>query len=130
MPKTPYLVQRGNMFWWRRRRPVLTRLQLPPALTGPARHSTTPVRGRPGISSLRTTCPKEAGRRAARMNLLFEEKRRSIEATMSGDDGMGDQQYLHCAKADMAATLPAQVEMLACQIGSTGPTVVAALPQE
>lgn len=64
------------------------------------------------------------------MNLLFEEKRRSIEAAMSGDDGMNNQRYLGRAVADMAATLRAQAEMMARQMTPTGPAVVAALPQE
>ena len=63
------------------------------------------------------------------MNLLFEEKRRSIETAMSRDDGMSEQSYLDRAMADMAATLRAQAEMLSRQMAPAGSTVVAALPQ-
>ncbi len=132
MARTPYLVKRGNMFWWRRRKPVFmfskpfhdaddSCTEAGPISLGVLGHFAV---------SLRTTCPKEASRRAACMNLLFEEKRQSIETAVSRNDGMSDQSYLHRAVADMAATLRAQAEMLASQMVSNGPTIVAALPQE
>ncbi len=60
--------------------------------------------------SLRTPCLKGAGRRSARLNHLFEEKRRSIETARWGNDGMSDESYLERAMADMAATLRAQAK--------------------
>ena len=131
MPKIPYLAKRGHMFWWRRRKPVFI-------LPQPSRGTETPCTDTDGAIvpvpghfavSLRTTCPKEAGRRAARMNLLFEEKRRSIEAVMSRGYGMSDQCYLDRAMADMAATLRAQAEMMARQMASPTPAPMAAQPQ-
>ncbi|WP_323768544.1 site-specific integrase [Antarctobacter sp.] len=132
MPKTPYLVKRGHMFWWRRRKPVFI---LPQPFHGTEKSCTDTdgssfrASGHFAVS-LRTTCPKDAGRRAARMNLLFEEKRRSIETAMSRDDGMSDQSYLDRAMADMAATLRAQAEMMARQMASATPATVLAAPQE
>jgi hypothetical protein len=132
MPKTPYLVKRGHVFWWRRRKPVFmsrqpshdihkTRMRADGGMSGAAGHF---------AFSLRTTCPKEAGRRSARMNLVFEEKRRRVEAVMSRDDGMTDQSYLERAMADMAATLRAQAEMMARQMASEAPATGIAPPQQ
>ncbi len=131
MTKIPYLVKRGNMFWWRRRKPVFTLLQ-PSCGTEKACARTDRGRFRtPGhfAISLRTPCLKEAGRRAARLNHLFEEKRRSIEIARSGDVGMSDQSYLERAMADMAATLRAQAEMMARQMEAGNPTVSVATSQ-
>jgi hypothetical protein len=131
MPKIPYLAKRGHMFWWRRRKPVFILPQPSRGTETPCTDtddSIVPVPGHFAVS-LRTTCPKEAGRHAARMNLLFEEKRRSIEAFMSRGDGMSDESYLERAMADMAATLRAQAEMMARQIESPTPAPMVAQPQ-
>jgi hypothetical protein len=104
MPKIPYLVKRGHVFWWRRRKPVFmsrqpshdiekTRMQADGGTSRGAGHF---------AFSLRTTCPKEAGRRSAQMNLVFEEKRRRVEAVMSRDDGMTDQSYLGSTPVETA----------------------------
>ncbi|KUF11348.1 hypothetical protein AVJ23_06140 [Pseudoponticoccus marisrubri] len=63
------------------------------------------------------------------MNLLFEEKRRSIEAVMSRGDRMSDQSYIDRAMADMAATLRAQAEMMARQMASPTSAPTVAQPQ-
>lgn len=123
MRKTPYLVKRGNMFWWRRRMPVFTFAQGPcgtrtscPKTDGIATKAPRHV-----AVSLRTSCPKEAGRRAARMTLLFEEQKRGIETALSGVERMSDERYIDRAMADMAATLRAQAEMMARQMVSVAP---------
>ncbi len=132
MPKVPYLVKRGHVFWWRRRRPLFTLPQPSPGTDEASTAAGDSKVGGPGhfALSLRTPCPREAGRRVAALNLLFEEQRRRIEAAMAGEDGMSDQHFVERAMADMAAALRAQAEMLARQMSPTGPAVVAALPQE
>ncbi|TJZ86070.1 hypothetical protein [Paracoccus hibiscisoli] len=64
------------------------------------------------------------------MNILFEEKRRSIETAMVRDDVMNDESYRDRAVADMAAALRAQAEMLARQLASPRPDLLAVLPLE
>ncbi|SFB14790.1 Site-specific recombinase XerD [Poseidonocella pacifica] len=130
MPKIPYLERRGHMFWWRRRKPVFI---LPQPSRGNDKSGVVAAGGKSDGSghfaiTLRTACPREAGRRAARLNLLFEETRRRIETAMSSDDRPNDPRYLDRAMADMAATLRAQAEMMARQMAMPAPPVGAAVP--
>ncbi len=69
MSRTPYVERRGATFWYRRRLPAFTFSQ--PAVA----KAVGRARGAPDrvAVSLRTRCPHEARRRAARLNLVFEE---------------------------------------------------------
>lgn len=75
MPKSPYVMKRGNTFWFRRR-PLIAQLSRR-ALVGYRPHDIpnpdhlTPSLGHLAVS-LRTTCPHEARRRASHVNALFE----------------------------------------------------------
>jgi len=74
MRNTAFVIRRGGVFWFRRRPPLL-RLRLHYSLGQTGLNGETPgasvARGHLSLS-LRTGCPLEARRRAARIGLLFE----------------------------------------------------------
>jgi hypothetical protein len=131
MGKTAYLTKRGGVFWFRRRPPLL-RLRLYLSFT--ATRSKGDVRGvacvrRHQAVSLRTGCPCEARRRAARVGALFERGWAAFEAVMnettSADTAPDLQQEFARGLLEILRKNVAQAEIL---MGHVAPEAIMAKP--
>lgn len=95
MRRIPFLVKRGNDWWWRRRLPAFAPLkenEINELNSEPL--SLPPKAGHLSIS-LRTACATEARRRATSLNLRFEDGCSRIETYWGKERPQSLRAYAH-----------------------------------